>query len=225
MFFRNVALQAVRRPTRRAVTARPRKLLDSGRAVSATTSWTGCSIPGEGRRTLSSHVGSKHPTMSIPKSVTVEQPPFKKLLAANRGEIATRINRGAAELGVQTVGIYSHEGGLLNFECLILLFVRPMIKYCGHHGIFFQLTKRSLSSRSIMHGATLSPEHCACRTCLFLAKYWYLVVVDFLTCCLILLVPIYRQIVSRSTATRQIKHLNWTERSLQSLNILISIRL
>lgn len=44
------------------------------------------------------------------KSVTVSEPPFKKLMAANRGEIATRINRGAAELGIQTVGIYSHEG-------------------------------------------------------------------------------------------------------------------
>ena len=38
--------------------------------------------------------------------------PFGKLLAANRGEIATRICRAAAELGVQTAGIYSHEGEL-----------------------------------------------------------------------------------------------------------------
>lgn len=37
-------------------------------------------------------------------------PPFFKLLAANRGEIATRINRAAAELGISTAGIYSHEG-------------------------------------------------------------------------------------------------------------------
>jgi hypothetical protein len=37
-------------------------------------------------------------------------PPFHKLLAANRGEIATRINRAAAELGILTAGIYSHEG-------------------------------------------------------------------------------------------------------------------
>lgn len=36
--------------------------------------------------------------------------PFFKLLAANRGEIATRINRAAAELGISTAGIYSHEG-------------------------------------------------------------------------------------------------------------------
>ena len=39
--------------------------------------------------------------------------PFTKLLAANRGEIATRICRAAAELGIQTAGIYSHEGELL----------------------------------------------------------------------------------------------------------------
>jgi len=37
-------------------------------------------------------------------------PPFGKLLAANRGEIACRIMRGAAELGINTAGIYSHEG-------------------------------------------------------------------------------------------------------------------
>jgi hypothetical protein len=37
-------------------------------------------------------------------------PPFHKILAANRGEIATRINRAAAELGIITAGIYSHEG-------------------------------------------------------------------------------------------------------------------
>lgn len=38
-----------------------------------------------------------------------EDRPFDKLLAANRGEISTRINRAAAELGIQTAGIYSHE--------------------------------------------------------------------------------------------------------------------
>lgn len=39
--------------------------------------------------------------------------PFKKILAANRGEIATRTMRGSAELGVRTAGIYSHEGKYL----------------------------------------------------------------------------------------------------------------
>ena len=35
--------------------------------------------------------------------------PFNKLMAANRGEIATRIMRAGTELGCGTVGIYSHE--------------------------------------------------------------------------------------------------------------------
>ena len=40
------------------------------------------------------------------------KPPFTKILAANRGEIATRINRAASELGIQSAGIYSYEGEL-----------------------------------------------------------------------------------------------------------------
>ena len=36
-------------------------------------------------------------------------PPFKKLLVANRGEIAIRILRAATELGIRTVAIYTHE--------------------------------------------------------------------------------------------------------------------
>lgn len=40
---------------------------------------------------------------------TGKPPPFTKLLAANRGEIATRIYRAAAELGISTAGIYSQE--------------------------------------------------------------------------------------------------------------------
>jgi len=38
-----------------------------------------------------------------------DPPPFTKLMAANRGEIATRILRAAAELDVKSVAIYSHE--------------------------------------------------------------------------------------------------------------------
>jgi hypothetical protein len=44
-------------------------------------------------------------------------PPFFKLMAANRGEIATRINRAASELGISTAGIYSHEGNTERFVC------------------------------------------------------------------------------------------------------------
>ena len=39
-----------------------------------------------------------------------EEPAFGKILAANRGEIATRIMRAASELGIASAGIYSHEG-------------------------------------------------------------------------------------------------------------------
>ena len=35
--------------------------------------------------------------------------PIKKILAANRSEIATRVFRSAHELGIRTVAIYSHE--------------------------------------------------------------------------------------------------------------------
>jgi hypothetical protein len=42
-----------------------------------------------------------------------EDRPFNKIMAANRGEIATRIMRACAELGVPSVGIYSHEGRMI----------------------------------------------------------------------------------------------------------------
>jgi pyruvate carboxylase len=42
----------------------------------------------------------------------LDTPPFKKIMAANRGEIATRIMRAGTELGCVTVGIYAHEDRL-----------------------------------------------------------------------------------------------------------------
>ena len=39
----------------------------------------------------------------------LNMPRFKKLLVANRSEIAIRVFRSATELGIPTVAIYSHE--------------------------------------------------------------------------------------------------------------------
>jgi Biotin carboxylase, N-terminal domain len=50
------------------------------------------------------------PDEQLPKESTDTTAPFTKLLAANRGEISTRVTRAASELGIQTAGIYSHEG-------------------------------------------------------------------------------------------------------------------
>ena len=41
--------------------------------------------------------------------MTAELRQFKKVLAANRGEIAIRIFRACTELGIRTAAIYSHE--------------------------------------------------------------------------------------------------------------------
>lgn len=45
---------------------------------------------------------------SIRTYKTLEQP-FRKVMAANRGEIAMRIMRAAHELGAKTVGVYAYE--------------------------------------------------------------------------------------------------------------------
>jgi pyruvate carboxylase len=68
------------------------------------------------------------PDDSLPKKkLTIEgtEPPFGKLLAANRGEISTRITRAAAELGIATAGIYSHEGKH-HRECVFVR-IRPSV--------------------------------------------------------------------------------------------------
>src|SRR6185369_16612669 len=48
-------------------------------------------------------------TFSVPPSFPLHSAAMKKLLVANRGEIAIRIFRAATELSIRTVAIYSHE--------------------------------------------------------------------------------------------------------------------
>lgn len=48
-------------------------------------------------------------TASKATATSTSTAPFKKVLAANRGEIATRIMRACSELNIASAGIYSHE--------------------------------------------------------------------------------------------------------------------
>ena len=48
-------------------------------------------------------------SLSVKSTFNPDEPPFAKVMAANRGEIAVRIMRAATELQMRTVGIYSAE--------------------------------------------------------------------------------------------------------------------
>src|SRR5438552_1385590 len=56
--------------------------------------------------------GSKSRGTAAPAAKSVVTPSFKKLLVANRGEIAIRVFRAATELGIRTVAIYAQEDRL-----------------------------------------------------------------------------------------------------------------
>ena len=59
-------------------------------------------------------MGSDNPAENIEQSAPTgslaDLCPFTKIMAANRGEIAVRINRAATELNLNTVSLYAYEG-------------------------------------------------------------------------------------------------------------------
>lgn len=63
---------------------------------------------------------------------SVNDAPFEKLMAANRGEIATRIVRAAAELGIKTAGIYAHEGMKVVLESILSLLISSILQTDSH---------------------------------------------------------------------------------------------
>jgi len=122
-------------------------------------------------------------------------PPFSKLLAANRGEIACRIMRGAAELGIHTAGIYSHEG---RFK-----FATKCLFGCETSGLYFGF----FSISSLLY--------------LFACSFYHLLIYYWLTHSSIIIIETL-QTALHSTVTSAIKPLNWMRTRAPSLSIWIS---
>lgn len=112
--FRNLVRRAATRaPRQRSRLARSVVSRSRGASTLVASSIIDTSLAGP--RAAQGSVGSFHtsaPTWEPSKVIDGQKPPFEKLMAANRGEIATRIVRAASELGIKTAGIYAHEGKL-----------------------------------------------------------------------------------------------------------------
>src|SRR5437899_5359472 len=87
-------------------------------AVNSRTTDLGIALRSDGHLTITTRTMSSSRRRSDLKAKAGEMPPaapprvFKKLLVANRSEIAIRVFRAATELGLRTVGIYAQEDRL-----------------------------------------------------------------------------------------------------------------
>jgi hypothetical protein len=127
IMFRKATPTAVRHLRRCAVSTRATRPI-AQRAIASSLSVLSSKTP---FTTTQSRFKSSVAAVEEEVCVPTGQPPFKKILAANRGEIATRINRAAAELGAITAGIYSYEGMFFEIKC-----------GCGGHVVLAVLGKR-----------------------------------------------------------------------------------
>lgn len=79
-------------------------------STTITTSWNQSPHSTTGKSTATHRNKSTTAKCIMGDAISFPNRPFTKIMAANRGEIATRIMRAGTELGCGTVGIYSHEG-------------------------------------------------------------------------------------------------------------------
>ena len=82
---------------------------------------------------------SSVPSCEPAKVADVQKPPFEKLMAANRGEIATRIVRAASELGIKTAGIYAHEGKRIRINLSTSVLSQEFSLLCYHYFFSFNV--------------------------------------------------------------------------------------
>src|SRR6266542_7174328 len=118
-----------RPPKRLALALRGPRLGATGRApMPASSRWTEPSLKpdpflasdarGRGRRRPAANdiePTPRQPSRPLGRPIVPGGPmpvPFKRVMAANRGEIAIRIFRACTELGIQTIAIYSEEDRL-----------------------------------------------------------------------------------------------------------------
>ena len=87
--------------------------------------------------------------MTLARCLSSAAPPrrkIKKLMAANRGEIAIRVFRTASELGIDTVAIYVSRLRLALTSCTRALDAKPVRAACSDGcicGLFIQVPRHA----------------------------------------------------------------------------------